>query len=112
MVAREAGSIVLVGSRVVERPWAGKGASAYTVAKSAVVALAQVTAAEVLSNGVRINAVLPSAIDTPSNRAFSGGKAPSGSISTESLSNVIGFLLSEAARDVSGAVLPVYGLAG
>ncbi len=109
MVARKQGSIVVIGSRAVERPWESTGASAYAVAKSALVALARVVAAEVLEHGVRVNAVLPSAIDTEANRRAMPKADPSRWVSPRSLAKVIAFLLSEASRDVSGAVLPVYG---
>src|SRR5438045_3265766 len=38
MVARKRGSIVVVGSRNVERPWTGKGSAEYTASKAAAVA--------------------------------------------------------------------------
>ncbi|HEY5079321.1 MAG TPA: SDR family NAD(P)-dependent oxidoreductase, partial [Opitutaceae bacterium] len=68
MVARRRGSLVVIGSRVAQRPWTGAGAAAYTASKAAAVALAQAVAAEVLGLGVRVNAVLPSTLDTPANR--------------------------------------------
>jgi NAD(P)-dependent dehydrogenase (short-subunit alcohol dehydrogenase family) len=111
MVSRKQGSVVLIGSRAVERPWESTGASAYAVAKSAVVTLARVVAAEVLEHGVRVNAVLPSTIDTEANRRAMPKADPSRWVSPGSLAEVIAFLLSEASRDVSGAVLPVYGRA-
>jgi len=109
MISRQSGSIVVVGSQVVERPWKGGGSAAYTASKAAVVALARAVAAEVSSSGVRINAVMPSAIDTPSNRAAMPKADPRKWVSPESLAEFIGFLLSEAAKDISGAALPVYG---
>jgi NAD(P)-dependent dehydrogenase (short-subunit alcohol dehydrogenase family) len=109
MVARKHGSIVVIGSRNVERPWTGASAAAYTAAKSAVVALAQAVAAEVLASGVRINAVLPSTLDTAANRAAMPGADPKLWVTTESAAKVIAFLLSEDARDISGAAIPVYG---
>jgi NAD(P)-dependent dehydrogenase (short-subunit alcohol dehydrogenase family) len=111
MVARGAGSIVLVGSRAVERPWENAGAAAYTAAKSAAVALVQTVAAEVLARGVRANVVLPSTIDTPANRGAMPNADASRWVSPDSLAAVIAFLLSDAARDVSGAAIPVYGRA-
>jgi NAD(P)-dependent dehydrogenase (short-subunit alcohol dehydrogenase family) len=111
LVARRSGSVVVVGSRNVERPWSGKGSAGYTVAKSAVVALAQVIAAEVLAAGVRVNAVLPSTIDTARNRGAMPDADASRWVKPESVAAVIEFLLSDAATDVSGAVLPVYGRA-
>jgi NAD(P)-dependent dehydrogenase (short-subunit alcohol dehydrogenase family) len=111
LVARRSGSVVVVGSRNVERPWSGAGAAAYTVAKSAVVALARVVAGEVRDAGVRVNAILPSTIDTPANRAAMPDADASRWVAPESIAAVVEFLLSDAARDVSGAVLPVYGRA-
>jgi NAD(P)-dependent dehydrogenase (short-subunit alcohol dehydrogenase family) len=109
MVSAHDGSIVVVGSRAVERPWTSTGAAAYAASKSAVVAIAQTVAQEVLEHGVRINAILPSTLDTPANRAAMPKADPSRWVSVSSAAGVIAFLLSDAARDVSGAVLPVYG---
>jgi NAD(P)-dependent dehydrogenase (short-subunit alcohol dehydrogenase family) len=111
MVAAKHGSIVVVGSRVVERPWTSAGAAAYAASKAAVVAMAQAVAKEVLDHGVRINAILPSAMDTPANRAAMPDVDPAKWVALDSASSVIAFLLSEGARDVSGAALPVYGRA-
>ncbi len=109
MSAARHGSIVLLGSRAVERPWENTGAAAYVAAKSAVVAYARTVAAEVVGMGVRVNCVLPSVIDTPSNRAAMPSADPLRWVSPESLARVIAFLLSDDARDVSGAAIPVYG---
>jgi NAD(P)-dependent dehydrogenase (short-subunit alcohol dehydrogenase family) len=111
MVAAKHGSIVVVGSRAVERPWTSAGAAAYGASKAAVVAMAQAVAREVLDQGVRINAILPSTLDTPANRASMPDADPAKWVSLDSASSVIAFLLSEGARDVSGAALPVYGRA-
>jgi NAD(P)-dependent dehydrogenase (short-subunit alcohol dehydrogenase family) len=72
-------------------------------------ALVQVCAAEVLADGVRINAILPSTIDTPANRKALPNADVSRWVSVDSLSSVIAFLLSDGARDISGAAIPVYG---
>jgi NAD(P)-dependent dehydrogenase (short-subunit alcohol dehydrogenase family) len=112
MVGSGRGSIVMVGSRAGVRPWESAGSAAYAASKAAVVALVQAVAAEVLAAGVRINAVLPSTIDTPQNRSSMPDADPSRWVSPGSLCDVIGFLLSDAARDVSGAALPVYGKVG
>lgn len=111
MIAAKTGSVVVVGSRAVERPWTSTGAAAYASAKSAVVAMAQTVAAEVLEHGVRVNAILPSTMDTPANRAAMPKADPARWVSLESASSVVAFLLSDDARDVSGAVIPVYGRA-
>lgn len=109
MVRRRHGSIVLLGSRAAVRPWESVNAAAYAAAKAAVVALAQTVAAEVVHDGVRVNVVLPSTIDTPANRAAMPDADAERWVSPEGLCEVIQFLLSERARDVTGAVIPVYG---
>jgi NAD(P)-dependent dehydrogenase (short-subunit alcohol dehydrogenase family) len=109
MVARKRGSVVVVGSRAVEQPWTSARAAAYAASKSAVVALARAVAAEVLEDGVRVNAILPSTMDTPANRAAMPKADPSRWVSLESAAGVVAFLLSDAARDISGVALPVYG---
>ncbi len=109
MVQRGRGSIVLIGSRSGVRPYDAPGDAAYAAAKAALVALAQAIAAEVLSQGVRINLVLPSTIDTEANRKAMPDADHSRWVTTDSLGDVIAFLLSERARDISGAALPVYG---
>jgi NAD(P)-dependent dehydrogenase (short-subunit alcohol dehydrogenase family) len=109
MVARGRGSIVVIGSRAAERPWTSVHAAAYAASKSAVVALAEAVAAEVLASHVRINAILPSTLDTPANRQAMPKADASKWVSTDSAAEVVAFLLSDAARDVSGAAIPVYG---
>lgn len=111
MHGRGRGSIVLIGSRAAVRPWESAGSAAYAVSKAAVVALAQVAAEEAREHGVRVNAVLPSTLDTRANRASMPDQDPTRWVTPESLCEVIEFLLSDASRDVSGAALPVYGRA-
>lgn len=111
MVARKRGSVVVVGSRAGEQPSTSAGAAAYAASKSAVVTLARAVAAEVLEHGVRVNAILPSTMDTPANRAAMPKVDPSRWVSLDSAAGVVAFLLSDAARDISGAALPVYGRA-
>jgi NAD(P)-dependent dehydrogenase (short-subunit alcohol dehydrogenase family) len=111
MVAQRRGSIVVVGARAAEQPWTSANAAAYAASKAAVVALARAVAAEVIGQGVRVNAILPSTMDTPANRAAMPKADPSAWVSLPSAAGVVSFLLSEDARDISGAALPVYGRA-
>jgi NAD(P)-dependent dehydrogenase (short-subunit alcohol dehydrogenase family) len=111
MVARGRGSIVVVGSRAAVAPSTSARSAAYAATKAAVVALAQATAAEVMARGVRVNAVLPSTLDTPANRASMPTADASRWVSLSSAAGVIAFLLGDEARDISGAALPVYGRA-
>jgi len=111
MVAAGRGSVVVVGSRNVERPWQGAGSAAYTASKAAAVSLARAAAAEVLPFGVRINSVLVSTMDTPQNRRSMPAVDPTTWVSTTSVAGVIAFLLSDEGRDISGAEVPIYGRA-
>ena len=111
MVAARAGSIVVVGSRAAVRPWTSAGAAAYAGAKAAVLAMAETVAEEVKDDGVRVNAIMPSTMDTPANRASMPKADFARWVTLDSAAGVIAFLLSDAARDVSGAAVPVYGRA-
>lgn len=105
MRAARRGRIVNVSSRAVVPP-AG-GFIAYTVAKSAVIALTQALAHEERPHGIAVNAVLPSTMDTPANRRAMPDADRSGWVSTDAVADVIAYLASEGAGAVSGACIPV-----
>jgi NAD(P)-dependent dehydrogenase (short-subunit alcohol dehydrogenase family) len=105
MRAARRGRIVNVSSRAVVPP-AG-GFIAYTVGKSAVIALTQALAQEERPHGIAVNAVLPSTMDTPANRQAMPDADRSGWVSTEAVADVIAYLTSEEAAAVSGACVPV-----
>jgi len=107
MQAQNYGRIVTVGSRGAVAP-AGKLAS-YCAAKAAVVAFTQAIADEMKGTNVTANVVLPSVIDTPTNRQAMGTAQASQWVQPAALAQVICFLASEAAQDIRGAAVPVYG---
>ena len=108
MLERGRGSIVNVGALGALK---GQGQmSAYCAAKSVVMRLTESLSAELKHRGINVNAVLPSMIDTPRNRADMPDADPSRWVSPEDLGNVICFLGSDAARAIHGALLPVAGL--
>ncbi len=109
MAARGAGRAVAVGTRAALRPFAG--ASAYAASKAAVIALVAAASEEVKHSGVCVNAVLPSVIDTPANRAANPDADPTAWVRPEEIGAVIAFLCSPEASAVTGAAIPVYGRA-
>jgi NAD(P)-dependent dehydrogenase (short-subunit alcohol dehydrogenase family) len=84
--------------------------SAYSASKAAVIRLTESASAEVKKKGININCILPGTIDTPQNREAMPKADFSHWVTAQSLANVILFLASDAARDIHGAALPVYGL--
>jgi NAD(P)-dependent dehydrogenase (short-subunit alcohol dehydrogenase family) len=103
------GSIVGIGSRPALV--SGKGTVAYGIAKLGVVKLMEQIAGEYRDRGIRANAVIPSIMDTPTNRT----QMPSADFSTwvrlEQVAGVLRFLVSEDGSIVSGATIPIYGRA-
>jgi NAD(P)-dependent dehydrogenase (short-subunit alcohol dehydrogenase family) len=89
----------------VRRPFAG--AAGYLTSKTAVLGLVDVLHAEYARDGVRVNAILPSVIDTPANRAAQPDADRSGWTSPEAIGRVILFLCGDSAAAVAGAHLPV-----
>ncbi|MGD2049458.1 MAG: SDR family NAD(P)-dependent oxidoreductase [Chloroflexota bacterium] len=84
--------------------------SAYSASKSAVIRLTESASAEVKEQGINVNCVLPGTLDTPENRVAMPDADFSQWVKLESIANVILFLTSDAARDIHGAAVPVYGL--
>lgn len=109
MVGRGGGRAVAVGTRAAVRPFAG--AAAYAASKAAVLALVTAASEEVKAAGVCVNAVMPSVIDTPANRAAQPDADPSRWVRPEEIGAVIAFLCSEGASAITGAAIPVYGRA-
>ena len=109
LVAAGGGAIVNVAARAALRGEAGNGV--YGATKAAVLALTQSLAEELKGDGVNVNAVLPSIIDTPANRTAMPKSDPAAWVAPGDLANAIVFLASDAAAAIHGAAVPVYGLA-
>ena len=103
------GRIVAVGARAAIEPIANF--AAYSVSKAALVALVKTVALEVKDSGITANAVLPSVIDTPANRAAMPADDASKWVTPESIAGLLVWLASDAARDINGAAIPIYGRA-
>jgi NAD(P)-dependent dehydrogenase (short-subunit alcohol dehydrogenase family) len=111
MLEQDYGRIVNVAARpAVERRSRAKS-GAYAVSKAAVAVLSETIAEECKKTGVTANAIVPSTIDTPSNRK----EMPQGDFSrwpsAEDVAKVIFFLASDDCKITGGALVPVYGKA-
>ncbi|MGA2758286.1 MAG: SDR family oxidoreductase, partial [Solirubrobacteraceae bacterium] len=109
MIEAGGGSIVCVSTRAALQPFSG--AAGYIASKAAVLAFVDALAAEYTQDGVRANAILPSVIDTPGNRASQPDADHSRWVAPEQIAQVIAFLCSESSSVTSGAHIPVYGRA-
>jgi NAD(P)-dependent dehydrogenase (short-subunit alcohol dehydrogenase family) len=103
------GRIVNVSSRAAAVP-AG-GAIAYTVAKAGVAALTEALADELRGDGILVNAVVPSVIDTPANRAAMPAADHTRWPKPAEIAAALTWLISPGNGLTSGALLPVYGRA-
>ena len=107
MLNQGSGKIVNVAARPGIEGQAGM--AAYSASKSAVIRITESMAAELKDHGINVNCVIPGTIDTPQNRGTMPNADYNTWVTPESLADVILFLSSEAARDVHGAAVPVYG---
>lgn len=109
MLEAGGGAYVGVSARPAVKPFAG--AAAYVTAKAAVLAFVQALDADYAKQGIRANAILPSVIDTPANRAAEPDADHSRWVQPADIARVIRFLVSDDASVTSGAAIPVYGRA-
>jgi NAD(P)-dependent dehydrogenase (short-subunit alcohol dehydrogenase family) len=107
MLKQRHGSVVNVAAKAALDH--GAGAAAYAASKAAAVALMDSLAADVKGTGVRVNSLLPSIIDTATNRRA----MPNGDFAAwpkpEQIAQVILFLCSDNAAVIHGAAVPVFG---
>lgn len=109
MLARQTGKLIFVSSRGGSQPAANL--SGYGASKAGLEMLVHNLAEETRQHGVNVNAVAPSVIDTAPNRAAMPNADYSAWVTPESIAEVIRFLASAAARDIHGAIIPIYGRA-
>ena len=107
MLRQKSGAIVNIASKAALDHAAG--AAAYAASKSAALALFDCLAQDVKGQGVRVNSVLPSIIDTEANRQAMPDADFSKWPKPEEIARVILFLCSDEAKVVHGAAVPVYG---
>jgi len=109
LLAAGEGAVVCVSSRAALRPFSG--GAAYAIAKGAVLGLVDALDVEYRDDGIRTNAVLPSVIDTPANRAAMPDADADTWVTPAQLAATIAFLCSPDSAATSGAHIPVYGRA-
>ncbi|MBS0317145.1 MAG: SDR family NAD(P)-dependent oxidoreductase [Proteobacteria bacterium] len=107
LLARGGGRIVNIGALAAGQ--AGAGMGAYAASKAAVARLTEALAEELKDRGITVNALLPSTLDTPANRADMPQADASRWVAPAALARVIVFLLSDDAAPITGALIPVKG---
>ena len=105
LLARPGARIINIGAGASTKAAAGMGG--YAASKSAISRLTESLADELKSHDITVNALLPSIIDTPANRADMPGADTSDWVAPAALADIVLFLASPAARAVSGALIAV-----
>lgn len=105
LVAAGGGSVVCTSSNAALQPFAG--AAGYVASKAAVLAFAKVVAVEHAAEGVRCNALVPTMIDTPANRAAMPESEHYKLVPPERIARVVRFLVSDDSAAINGAAVPV-----
>ncbi len=101
------GRILAIGSRVAVDPQ--PMVAAYSASKAALVSLIKTAALETRGSGVTANIVLPGTMDTPVNRGAMPGADFSKWVQPEQVADLLVYLASDQASQISGAVIPIYG---
>jgi NAD(P)-dependent dehydrogenase (short-subunit alcohol dehydrogenase family) len=105
MVRARYGRVVVVASRAVVPP--SGGFIAYTVAKAGAIAFTQALSQETSGQGITVNAVMPSTMDTPANRAAMPGSDRKGWVPVEAVADAIAVLAREASAHITGTLLAI-----
>ncbi len=103
----DGGRIINIGANGAVK--AGAGMGAYAASKAGVMRLTEALAEELKSRGITVNALLPSIIDTPANRADMPDADFGAWVQPAQLAATIAFLLSDEAGAITGALIPVTG---
>jgi NAD(P)-dependent dehydrogenase (short-subunit alcohol dehydrogenase family) len=104
---RGSGAVVHVAARPGLEPAAGM--ATYAVSKAALVHLVRLLDLELRPLGIRVNGVAPQLIDTAKNRPYFTPELLAQAVKPEAIADLIGYLVSDAAAPVSGAIVPAYG---
>ncbi len=109
LLKNKSGRIVNIGAGAAAK--AGAGMGAYAASKAGVARLTEALSEEVKNDGITVNAVLPSTIDTAANRKDMPKADFSRWVKAEQIADLIAFLLSDKASAITGASIPISGRA-
>jgi NAD(P)-dependent dehydrogenase (short-subunit alcohol dehydrogenase family) len=107
LLQKQTGRIINIGAAASIK--AGTGMGAYAASKAGVAKLTEALADELKDSGICVNAVLPSIIDTPANRADMPTAEYDRWVKPEQVADLIIFLLSDRASAITGALIPIVG---
>jgi NAD(P)-dependent dehydrogenase (short-subunit alcohol dehydrogenase family) len=107
MIEQGSGKIVNIGARTGLQGSGGSGA--YSASKAALIRATESLSESLKNQGINVNAVLPSTLDTQPNREMMPKADTAKWVAPAALADVIVFLASDAARAIHGASIPVYG---
>lgn len=107
MIEQGSGKIVSIAASAGLKARSGNGA--YAASKAAVIRITEALSAELKNDGINVNCVLPSTIDTEANREMMPNADFEKWVTPEALADVLLFLSSDASRAIHGAAIPVYG---
>lgn len=107
LAASGAGRIINIGAAAALKAPAGMGA--YAASKAGVIKLTEALAAETKARSITVNAILPSIIDTPANRADMPDAKFENWVRADQIADLVVFLLSERASAITGAAIPIVG---
>jgi NAD(P)-dependent dehydrogenase (short-subunit alcohol dehydrogenase family) len=104
---KNSGRIVAIGSRAAVEP--GPGVGAYSASKAAMLSLLKTVAVENRDAAVTANVILPGTMDTPANRMAMPAEDFSKWVQPANVASLAVWLASDAAKNITGAAIPVYG---
>lgn len=107
LLSKEHGRIINIGAAAATK--AAMGMGAYAASKAGVAKLTEALADELKDQGVCVNAILPSIIDTPANRAEMPDADHSRWVTPEQVADLVVFLLSDRSSAITGALIPIVG---
>jgi short-subunit dehydrogenase len=108
MLQNNYGRIVFIGSRPALKPADGRKMVSYALSKSLLFHLAEFINEDAKGKNITATVVVPSTLDTPANRKSMPNANPDNWVKTESLAEILEFVISEKGQPLREPVLKVY----